>query len=249
LIALRCVLLLLVAGTLLMVLGAASSDVQPSTRRLCVAAAFGLLAPLFWPGSGTSARQTVARILGWSFGAGALAALTMVWLDPAPARWTLLAPSCGMLVAMLVSALAALALLEGWMRGVVADPAAARSLAGRTVTLALALAGSLPLWLGPTAELLSHGSDAVIDAVIGWSPLTHLAVASGNDLLRNQWFYQQSNLATLQFNYPAAATLAGAYAATGVILILAAWRAQSHHPIVRRASLPPRTPNIQETLP
>ena len=30
------------------------------------------------------------------------------------------------------------------------------------------------------------------------SPLTHLAVASGNDLLRNQWFYQHSNLASLQ---------------------------------------------------
>ena len=71
-------------------------------------------------------------------------------------------------------------------------------MAGRTVALVLALLGSLPLWLGPAGELLSGRQPWIIDAIVGMSPLTHLAVASDNDLLRNEWLYQHSNLAALQ---------------------------------------------------
>ncbi len=78
----------------------------------------------------------------------------------------------------------------------------AREAAGRSAAVALALLGALPLWLGPVAETLSARHDWAIDAVVGASPLTHLAVASGNDLLRNQWFYQHANLAALLFSYP-----------------------------------------------
>ena len=88
--------------------------------------------------------------------------------------------------------------------------------------LGLALAGALPLWLGPAAEMLSQGRQTLIDAAVGLSPLTHLAGASGNDLLRNQWLYQHSNLATLPFSYPGVAALAGSYAAAIALLALAA---------------------------
>ena len=58
------------------------------------------------------------------------------------------------------------------------------------------------------------------------SPLTHLAVASGNDLLRNQWFYQHSNLASLQISYPELNALAWGYLFAGSMLLLVtpAWR-------------------------
>ena len=93
-------------------------------------------------------------------------------------------------------------------------------MAGRAAALALALVGSLPLWLGPACELLSGRHPWIIDAAIGISPLTHLAVASGNDLLRNQWLYQHSNLAALQFSYPGLADVAVAYAAVLLLLVL-----------------------------
>ena len=95
-------------------------------------------------------------------------------------------------------------------------------MAGRTAALVLALLGSLPLWLGPVAELLSARHAWVIDAIVGMSPLTHLAVASGNDLLRNEWLYQHSNLAALQFSYPGLAHLAWSYASVCSMLALVA---------------------------
>jgi len=52
------------------------------------------------------------------------------------------------------------------------------------------------------------------------SPLTHLAVASGNDLLRNPWFYQHSNLAALQFSYPSLAELILSYGLAFLALAL-----------------------------
>ena len=82
------------------------------------------------------------------------------------------------------------------------DAKTAREMAGRAAALVLAFVGSLPLWLGPRANCLPRANPWIIDAAIGMSPLIHLAVASGNDLLRNQWFYQHSNLAALQFSYP-----------------------------------------------
>ena len=95
-------------------------------------------------------------------------------------------------------------------------------MAGRTAAIALALVGSLPLWLGPAGELLAGRQPWIIDAVVGVSPLTHLAVASGNDLLRNQWFYQHSNLAALQFSYPGLARLTLSYASAILALALVA---------------------------
>jgi hypothetical protein len=93
-------------------------------------------------------------------------------------------------------------------------------MAGRVGAIVLALLGSVPLWLGPAAELLARRHAWIIDAVVGVSPLTHLAVASGNDLLRNPWFYQHSNLAALRFSYPSLTTLMATYIAIALALVL-----------------------------
>ena len=99
-------------------------------------------------------------------------------------------PACAMLMLILLVTHALAAGLEGRLRGGSGDAESAREMAGRTAAIVLALLGSVPLWLGPAAELLARRQPWIIDAVIGVSPLTHLAVASGNDLLRNPWFYQ-----------------------------------------------------------
>lgn len=71
--------------------------------------------------------------------------------------------------------------------------------------------------------MLSARHAQAIDTVLGLSPLTHLAVASGNDLLRNPWLYQHSNLSGLQFEYPTLTSLAWFYVALCLLLgVLAA---------------------------
>lgn len=220
-IALRWALLAVLAWLVLWVLGTTGGEQQPSALRLTVCAVIGLLAPLFWPGLGTTRVSTALRIVGWSAAAGALAGLVIVLLGAAGQPVARVAASGAMLAVILTVAHAGAALFELGLRAPLADADAARCTAGRTVALLLALAGALPLWFGPAAELLSTGSDHMVDAAIGLSPLTHLAIASGNDLLRNQWLYQHSNLAIVPFSYPGPATLAGAYAAAIALLALA----------------------------
>ena len=188
-------------------LRAAAPDVPASGQRVVVAAAVALLAPLLWPGSAATPVATALRVLLWS----ALAVLAVVctallapWLQglAAPDFEPVFATGA-LLLALLLMLHTLVALLEGHWRSPARPPEAAREMAGCTVALLLALWAAVPLWLGPLAELLSRDHEGAVDAVIGASPLTHLAVASGNDLLRNQWLYQHSNLAALPFSYPA----------------------------------------------
>jgi len=79
----------------------------------------------------------------------------------------------------------------------------------------------LPFWLGPAAESLSARHPGIIDIVVALSPVTHLAVASGNDLLHNAWLYEHSNLAVLPVAYPAVGTLAAGYASACALLAIA----------------------------
>ena len=208
----------------LLVLGLGSGETQPSTMRVTVVAVVGLLAPLWWPGRGNGPWQTLVRVLGWSAAAAVLAAMLLVLIGGPGQSWALVAQNCLMLLAVLLITHATAAALEGLLRrGLSTDHGSARAAAGRTVALVLATVGALPLWLGPTAELLSQQHEGLLDAAVGLSPLTHLAVASGNDLLRNEWFYQHSNLATLPFQYPSASTPAAAYAGALALLALSAW--------------------------
>lgn len=203
--------LMLLASAALMVLasGAAGGDEQPSGLRLAAAAAVGVLAPLFWPGRDASPARTLLRIGTWSLAAAAAAALLAWLLGRLPQPAAALRASSAMLLLMLWPAHAALALLERhWPRAA----------AGSALAATLVLAGMAPLVAGPAAELLERSRPGAIDAVVAASPLTHLALAGGNDLLRNEWFYRHAHLAALQFSYPGLPAVLAVYAGAGVLL-------------------------------
>jgi hypothetical protein len=209
--AVRAALLLGVALALLAATGALAAEQAASWQRLQVTALLAVLAPLFWPGCAPGPSATAWRVLGWSALASAVAVLALA-LPGGPRQPVAAVLAVGaLLLALLLLVHALLAALETrWCQAGCARPVA-RERAGRVVTGLLLLAGTLPLWLGPAAEGLSRTQPWALDAVVGASPLTHLAVLSGNDLLRNDWLYQHSNLAALAVDYPGPATLAGAY--------------------------------------
>lgn len=210
--------------------GATVADMQPSALRLLVTAVIGLLAPLSWPGNAATPVRTALRIAAWSAAAAGLAAIALRLLGDPVQPFSRIFGSCAMLMLVLLVTHAVASALEGRWRARSVDAEVAREMAGRTVTVALALLGSMPVWLGPLGELLSRRHAWIVDAVVGISPLTHLAVASGNDLLRNQWFYQHSNLASLRFSYPALSELIVSYAAACLVLGALAFRRPWHPP-------------------
>lgn len=209
---------LAVAGVL-MLAAFGAADLQPSALRVAVTAIIGLIAPLFWPGNAATPVRTTLRIAAWSAAVACLAAFALRIAGNAGQPFAQILAACGMLLLILLVTHAIAAGLEVRLQGQSGDTETAREMAGRAAALALAFVGSLPLWLGPACELLVGRHPWIIDAAIGISPLTHLAVASGNDLLRNQWLYQHSNLAALHFSYPSLANVSVAYAS--VLLLLA----------------------------
>ena len=220
-IAARWGMLLVTALFTLAAFGAAATDLQPSALRVLVMAVVGLLAPLFWPGIAATPARTALRVVAWSTAATGLAVIALQLLGNPAQPLSRILGSCLMLMLILLVTHTVAAGLEWRWRGRSGNAEDAREMAGRTVVISLAFLGSLPLWLGPVAELLSGRRAWIIDAAAAVSPLTHLAVASENDLLRNQWFYAHSNLATLPVSYPDRADLAWSYAALTLVLALA----------------------------
>jgi len=202
--------------------GAGSEQWQPSALRLLVTAVVGLLAPLFWPGIAATVGRTAARIVGWSAAAAALAAAAQLIVGGPAQPFRPVLAACAVLMLMLALVHALVAALEMRWRRRSVDAQEAREQAGRTAATTLALLGSLPLWCGPVAELLAARHTWIVDVVVGISPLTHLAVASSNDLLRNQWFYQHSNLAGLRVSYPGFDAVAWSYATAFLVLAIIA---------------------------
>jgi len=226
---LRWALLLASAALVVLACGAAGGEEQPSALRLAAAAAVGVLAPLYWPGNGASPARTLWRVALWSLAAAAGAALLARLLGRMPQPTATLLATAAMLLLMLLPAHAAVAALEG---------RCTRPAAGSAVTGVLLLAGLLPLVAGPAAELLGSVHPGAIDAVIAASPLTHLALAADNDLLRNEWFYRGSNLATLQFSYPELSAAVTAWALAGVALAalaLSVLRRAASHPVTKES--------------
>lgn len=233
-------MLLVAASLMLAVLGVAGTALQPSALRVAVTAVVGLLAPLFWPGIAATPARTALRIAAWSAAAAGTAAMALLALGNPAQPFSRILGSCLMLLLILLPAHAVAAALEAGLRGPSMAADSAREMAGRAVACTLALLGSLPLWFGPAAELLSRHHPWIIDAMLGISPLTHLAVASDNDLLRNQWLYQHSNLASLQFSYPGLAAPAWTYAALcGVLALIVLALRQAHRPGARATRTQP----------
>ncbi|MEO8309834.1 MAG: hypothetical protein ABI520_01575 [Caldimonas sp.] len=191
--------------------GATSSAGQPSSLRVEVTAVIGLLAPLFWPGRAATGSRTALRVVAWSAASAALAAIVLLVHSAQP--WSRVASACAMLMAILVLTHTAAAAIERVWMGSADGAGSARELVGPTTAGALAALGTLPFWLGPAAESLSTRHPGIIDLVVGVSPVTHLAVAAGNDLMHNPWLYEHSNLAVLAVSYPELGTLAWGYAA------------------------------------
>ena len=189
---------------------------QPSAMRLTVTAVVGLLSLLFWPGAAGSGGRVALLVIGWTLAAALLAAAVLWVFGQGLQRGSSIATSCAMLLLMLLVAHGLAAALQAPRHGLDSPLPAESSGAGMTVAWWLVLLGSLPLWMGPLAELVSAQHDWAVDAAIGASPLTHLAVASGNDLLRNTWLYQHANLAARPFSYPELPTLVWAYIAAGL---------------------------------
>ena len=219
-------MLLLAALLALAACGAAAPELPPSGRRLVVAATVALLAPLLWPGLADTPTRSGLRVLAWSTVA-AFAAAPALWLAGSAGQDLTPAIQCGaVLLALLWLLHGASVLLEAHWRNAGCGAEAAREMAGRGAALMLALLSAMPLWLGPAGELLSLDRGWLIDALLSASPLTHLAVASGNDLLHNPWLYQHSNLAALPLSYPGLGPLAIFYTASCVALAVAAlfWR-------------------------
>jgi hypothetical protein len=205
---------------LLAALGASDADLQASARIVLVTAVVGVLAPLFWPGRAGTVRATTVRIVGWSLASAALAAAVAVLSGLGVERLPHAATALALLFLALVAVHALAATVEGLLQRRGAGSEAARDNAAWIATAALVTLGAAPLWLGPTAELAIADRARAVNAVVAVSPLTHLAVASGNDLLRNQWFYQHSNLAGLRFDYPRLTPVMTAYGLLAAVLLL-----------------------------
>ena len=195
--------------------GVLQSHQQPSAQRLVVTAITGLIAPLFWPGAAATAFHTQLRVAGWSLASAALAALLLLAAGRGRQSLGAVLVSCAVLALVLAIGHAVAAGVERLM-----NPATgARELGGTVATLLLVLSGGMPLWLGPAAEIFARGHGWALDALMAASPLTHLALASGNDLLRNEWLYDHSNLAKLAVGYPSLAGVIAGYAIAVLALL------------------------------
>ena len=218
--AVRWAMLVAAALAILAVSGAMATPIQSSSLRLAVTAVFALLAPLFWPGRGATSTRTVLRVVAWSIAVTVSAAIAILLVARPAQPWLPVVEVCAMLLMLLLLSHAAAAALERRWHARSVDAAHVRELAGRAVAVVLGLWGTLPFWAGPVAELVTPSHPATIDAVLGASPLTHLAVAANNDLLRNAWLYEHSNLAVLSVSSPAHATLAWCYGSACLALAL-----------------------------
>ena len=180
-----------------------------SSRRLMVVGLFATLAPLFWSGPASA-----LRVLGWSLGVGTIAALLLAALRIPGVEAG--AAACLQLSLLMITAHAIAGVAEALGARVLGHRCA---IPGNAIALVLLLVAALPLWLGPAAELSLADHPGFVEVVVAVSPLTHLALASGNDLFHQPWLYQYANLATFRFDYPPVGSVLGAYAVVAGLLL------------------------------
>lgn len=180
-----------------------------SSRRLMLVGLMATLAPLFWSGY-----ASVLRVLGWALGVGTIAALLLAaWRIPGLDAG---AAACLQLSLLVIAVHAIAGLTEALGTRALGQRCA---IPGKAIALVLVLVAALPLWLGPAAELSLADHPGFAEAIVAASPLTHLALASGNDLFHQPWLYQYANLATFRFDYPPVGSVLGAYALLAGLLL------------------------------
>jgi hypothetical protein len=228
------VLALAVAALLLaLALGALEPEFAGSARLVACASVAALLAPFAWPGAGRSFGSTAARIVAWTtlvvLTALVLAMPPVAAAGPVAVRAAQAAAVLWLGVAstLVFAATVELLLTRGGRRG-----AAAVEGSRWAALAALVVLSAAPLALGPAAERAERTSPGTVDALLAGSPLVHVASAAGNDLLRNQWFYRYSNLASLRTEYPSPrSVVAGCTTVLALLLAGLAWlqaRARPH---------------------
>jgi hypothetical protein len=220
----RITTILALAGTsavVASVIGARAGGLTATGSTFTAIAVSTLLAPLFWPRKAATLRQllgcVITPIIAGTLLAGAFAAARIGSMPMGS-----LAPVLAVALGILVVAYLCMAAVEGAMRQLGADEGSAREASVWCVVAILWLSSAAPLWLGPIADLGARGEPGLPSAVLAASPLVHLAIAGGYDLLRSQWFYGHSSLGALQVEYPRVATLLACYAAAGAVLALLA---------------------------
>lgn len=229
--------LALASAATLAVARAALPDAAPSLLTLIAAAVPALLAPLFWPGR---AAPDLRRGLGYAAGVGAIALLGTLLLNAERHLWSTTLVTAGVAAAIGFGSCGVAGALQSLLeRRLGAIPA--REAALVATALALWALAAAPVWLAPLAE--SHPSSTgaspwFANALLAASPLAQLAVAAGNDLLRNDWFYAHSALAGMPVGYPHLGLVLPAWLALGTLTVA----------IERRARAPRPTPSVHAAL-
>jgi hypothetical protein len=202
---------------------------DPRAAAAAIPAVVILLAPLFAP-LGGGLRDNATGLALWCLLCAATALILLALIGPAAVQGQLLAVSIGMCLALLVvshAGLLALFMIMGEGR----QQHERRELASWGIVGVLVVLGATPVWLAPLAQAL-NGSAVVANLAVSFSPLMHLAAATGSDLLRTDWFYRYSSIASLHFAYPTVGTALLAYTFICMAALLAALAA------VRRAGEP-----------
>jgi hypothetical protein len=114
------------------------------------------------------------------------------------------------LVGLMVLALAALG--DG-LRALTGGPGTA---AAWTLALVV-LIGAAPVWLLPLHGSIDPGPFG-LNTLVALNPLTHVAVLTGTDWPRSDWFYRHSALGSLRYGYPSPSAVV-----TWYLLVPIAW--------------------------
>jgi hypothetical protein len=194
-----------------------ASPLAPSAATFLAAAVPAWLAPLFWLREGYSRSRLLQSALGPVPAIVFVALVLRIALGASvvPGRLVLAALT---VVAMLAVAYLTATLIEDILRRLGAGESPAREWSYWTVTAMLWLAAAAPLWLGPVADLAAGIQPRLPSIVLGSSPLVHLAVACGHDVLRDQWVYAHTSLGALQIDYPRLPLVLSVYVAAAVAL-------------------------------
>lgn len=208
------------AGLAVLAIGIADGTASGATRLLSVVTLPALLAPLLGGHDDARLAALPTHVLTWAVGTFVLAAA--VWLLaggwPVSRSIAPLLLALGLVITARLAAIVAAAVLRNSSMGSAAADEWARWLVAATLWLLAAA----PLWLGPLADLEAREGTAVAEAIVAASPLVHLGLATGQDVLRTQWFYANSSLGSLQFDYPSLTSVALGYACAAAVLAVLA---------------------------
>ena len=187
-----------------------AAGVPAAARALGIAVATILIAyltaPMIWKDEGP--RSHVDSGI-WSLVTAILsAALAMVYTPVA--TWLSLALP---LAAGVLSVCLLLGALTLFLTRSIRIPA---TVAHRLVLVVLLLSITAPLWLGPLCATVA--SQSITDLVLAVSPIGYLASLTDFDPLRSTWFYTNTPLGGLRYNYPDPVLLTAVYWSLAMLL-------------------------------